>query len=729
MDNQTIVEYLVKDGSTQTLKQIEAAHIRVYEQTDKNVAAFKRMQSGTDDLDKKSQSFVGSLGSVRSGIVGLTAGAFLGEEAMTALGNGAMKSATGLEFARSAMHLFALAIIDPTPLGLAAVGIGLIVGALQAQQKQQEAMLKPSVDLIKSVDDLDSAHTTLGKQIQDVTGLSGLESDAWATAATRSDVVARAIRDQAKAYEELTKSQQTDLFAWKGMEGTLAGQAHAIEMARANDANRLQAEGLRYLNIGISENVDKINEQNRVLGILTPNIAKLNDEYRKEQQALIDLSAAHDKNIAKLGEEATAARAASAESQTKNTDNLTQSQLASWTNYYKQLAALDYSRIQSLTALDYSYAQSLEAEMRQRGLLNRDEQRQLIQYATDRAKSLRDIDEGLGLTLRDAHTDREREKAQLAALISKRNVEEQYAKSIADIAQRKADQNEQFAYQKQLADTQYQHQKQLAGEQYQHQKQLAIEARDIQIESAKAAAKIQADSIADALTKTLAAISKRKTEEDAAYKDSTAKVTAAYAEQKRALLDTGTAADQLNLKIQAMYPSLDKDVQKALEMRDALLQAAGIVVPAFSSYGSYKRSEGIGFAGGTGGWKTVPSGFANDTFPIRVSSGEKVNVLPADLSGSTKPDVLTNTPINTPTQAPIYTSINTPMNAPTNTPNHTPINMLIQTQNQPPTQMPTQPLTQNVNIDAQHIADTVVSAIADAMSRAIQQKLAREFLR
>lgn len=35
---------------------------------------------------------------------------------------------------------------------------------------------------------------------------------------------------------------------------------------------------------------------------------------------------------------------------------------------------------------------------------------------------------------------------------------------------------------------------------------------------------------------------------------------------------------------------------------------------------------GLGFAGGTGGWRTVPQGFPNDTFPVRLTSGEMFRV-------------------------------------------------------------------------------------------------------
>jgi hypothetical protein len=52
-----------------------------------------------------------------------------------------------------------------------------------------------------------------------------------------------------------------------------------------------------------------------------------------------------------------------------------------------------------------------------------------------------------------------------------------------------------------------------------------------------------------------------------------------------------------------------------------------------NNIGSYYSNLNNGYATGTDGWKTVPSGYPNDSYPVFLTSGEKFAVIPANGGG------------------------------------------------------------------------------------------------
>ena len=56
--------------------------------------------------------------------------------------------------------------------------------------------------------------------------------------------------------------------------------------------------------------------------------------------------------------------------------------------------------------------------------------------------------------------------------------------------------------------------------------------------------------------------------------------------------------------------------------------------PGYSEDDVRRGPGGVALAGGTGGWKEIPPGYPNDSYgPVYLSSGEKLNVIPANGSG------------------------------------------------------------------------------------------------
>ena len=72
-----------------------------------------------------------------------------------------------------------------------------------------------------------------------------------------------------------------------------------------------------------------------------------------------------------------------------------------------------------------------------------------------------------------------------------------------------------------------------------------------------------------------------------------------------------------------------QDMQKALELM-AKGYKIDVVMNIIKNMGHDQYSPGTysGFASGTGGWRTVPSGYPNDSYPIGLTSGEKFAVIP-----------------------------------------------------------------------------------------------------
>jgi hypothetical protein len=86
------------------------------------------------------------------------------------------------------------------------------------------------------------------------------------------------------------------------------------------------------------------------------------------------------------------------------------------------------------------------------------------------------------------------------------------------------------------------------------------------------------------------------------------------------------AANDVTAAIEAIPSSKDVTINVHTKNSGADYNpySSGVNAGAYSS----------GFASGTHGWETVPAGYPNDTYPIRLTSGEKFAVVPASSGGS-----------------------------------------------------------------------------------------------
>jgi len=96
--------------------------------------------------------------------------------------------------------------------------------------------------------------------------------------------------------------------------------------------------------------------------------------------------------------------------------------------------------------------------------------------------------------------------------------------------------------------------------------------------------------------------------------------------------------------------SAEQYAKKTVELRDAVnrLESKGIkitvdailnevrnVTTVFSQKGTGSAAtQAYGFAEGTDGWQTVPSGYPNDTYPILLTSGERFAVIPQGVAAA-----------------------------------------------------------------------------------------------
>lgn len=655
--------YLEVDKSTTTftisLKNAETQQKATQQQVDKNKRALDAMALASTSLN-----------------LGVNASAL----AMSAFGDSAGKSATAADVASVAMQGLAL-LANPTPLGLAAMGIGIVVGAIDQYKKAQEAALKPSRDLQQSILDIDDAQTDLGKKIQSVFAVKKEDADVMARAAGTSKDYRDGILELAAAQEEYVKQSQKQTWAGRAEEfiSKTFNVSDAINILGDNAylANKIVEQlytgmtGLPFRNIFDAmspkapekfatfvdvDKADSVLRNKQQLDALTVAIPKVQQAWVDYRDTLRDLAVTHRKNLEDLKEQKTTAETDAAEARVKLAEDTA-----------KRISEIEAGLTRQITELAYSYNNQLANLMYSRYQQERDTAQRLAQIDRERAKSLRDSDESLGDDLNNAHTDREREKARLSSLIRRRDIEEARGEKLRELAEQKAARDEDFARQKSLME-----------EQNRHQRQNAIDAAEIQKKAANETAKAQGEAIEKALTKSLAAIAKRKEEEDAVYTAAQTKAKETRDKLIENLTDTRSEQEKFNDALKELSKdggTYDKLTAKAISYYNvaSLTAGLGFAIPPPSEPSISTRHGGEYSASGTGGWKTVPSGFPHDSYRLNLSSGERYNVV-----------------------APGHSSSGGSF---------------------------------NIDAEAQRIAEMVIGTLGNALARAADQKAAREFLR
>lgn len=100
----------------------------------------------------------------------------------------------------------------------------------------------------------------------------------------------------------------------------------------------------------------------------------------------------------------------------------------------------------------------------------------------------------------------------------------------------------------------------------------------------------------------------------------------------QAVLDGKLTVDQLKDALEGLPKHIPIDI--AVNLSGAGVSYLG--GDLYSSGGKKSTGRGRGFAEGTGGWRTVPEGFPNDTYPVFLTSGEQFAVVPQGGAGVTQ---------------------------------------------------------------------------------------------
>lgn len=156
------------------------------------------------------------------------------------------------------------------------------------------------------------------------------------------------------------------------------------------------------------------------------------------------------------------------------------------------------------------------------------------------------------------------------------------------------------------------------------QEQRAQRAADEQIAQTRRAESEQVASINTRKTEEEKAISARTTAEAASYTASQAAAKTTHDAKIKDLFDFRDENQKVADAIAAMAPAAYAPWFQQIEnLRTATAIARGDMPDPKMQPLAY---AGRGYASGTDGWETVPSGFANDSYPIRLSSGEQFAV-------------------------------------------------------------------------------------------------------
>jgi len=114
-----------------------------------------------------------------------------------------------------------------------------------------------------------------------------------------------------------------------------------------------------------------------------------------------------------------------------------------------------------------------------------------------------------------------------------------------------------------------------------------------------------------------------------AFQEATGLITSEAAQQALALNQIATAGANGTLSVMELKQAIDLLQSKTVTL--TVNQVMNIVQRDTLEKTADRRA---GYAEGTNGWLTVPSGFANDSYPIWLTSGEKFAVIPPGGNGS-----------------------------------------------------------------------------------------------
>jgi len=108
--------------------------------------------------------------------------------------------------------------------------------------------------------------------------------------------------------------------------------------------------------------------------------------------------------------------------------------------------------------------------------------------------------------------------------------------------------------------------------------------------------------------------------------DSMEVLTEKYDKNKDGAIDAAEATAQYWADVQRLKDNVDKLHDKTITITTIFEEVRRVSNSEASQ--NFHWNDGSAYATGTNGWQIVPPGFENDTYPIRLSSGEAFNVVP-----------------------------------------------------------------------------------------------------
>lgn len=464
-------------------------------------------------------------------------------------------------------------------IGLAAVAtaISAVTAKQQEEAKAFQDAIKPSDDLVASINNLSGAHDALGQQIAIVLNLTGQEADAIALATRNYEGMRAAVQDQARLREQMIsigqnlKKQAEDL-------SVIGVDPMAIESYR-QEYELLKSLTTQYLDntAAIKQQAPALNETKRQVDAYASAIPKLAAETAAYTAEVAKMNAEHKKAAAGFQRDDAAAEAKATKDRIKAEENASD-----------QIEKINHDLGQRLAEMERDRNQAAERFAKDRLKIEQDLKKSIERLNSDETDAATDLEEErqaeleavrkkygtLELNSGKVYTEEElktrkgflAQQSQEAAAAINTEYNKKIEKLKRETEQRKKEAEEQAAERRQELEEREREQR----EEFEYRRQLMVQQAEEQKKAAAEVARKQLEMIAEALRSQQEAITKRRNDEEEAYKASTAAATQSYNAKILQLKDIRTENEKIITDWETIKNRVDATTRSLVEQSGVL---------------------------------------------------------------------------------------------------------------------------------------------------------------
>jgi hypothetical protein len=496
----------------------------------------------------------------------------------------------------------------------------------------------------------------LSKDAQTAGGISALEKSVDAIGKKMGEATTSAkqlfvIYQYGAAYASRLASSLGDHTKAQEYANTVAKQAMDITFGNAEEKERL--------NRLTKDGAAAVAEENRIVGLYKQNIGQAAREQTEFNNRIREMVDAHKKAQKDFGADIVKAEKDLNEQRVKLSKSANDDIARANRDLAKERVKIDADLLEKLGDMEqdrgnknseayYQYAKDVREFERDITQAVEEHAQERLRIERDARQAMADFDADLGLKLNDAQTENAAARIRYEADLERARMRRETGDQLDALAKKKKASDDEFAHKRQLRDEDYAHAQMLDDRDYGitigRMQREAAQARDAatqrtndeiaQIEARKSAQERAAE---EQTRKQIDGIRERAAEETLTFNANVAREKARHTERVTEITDLRTESQKLSADMAALAnPAWQPWLTQADAYRDKILGMP--TLPAFSTssqdVGGGGGSSGFGGGFAAGGSFIVPSGFPNDSFPMRVQSGERVTVTPANQVGA-----------------------------------------------------------------------------------------------